>query len=93
MSQEELKTMTMQIFFGGGWCIMGFVQVVNSLDEDVLVFFETSFQEKLIAKLMNYTGKFRLKNRYRTNRFVFYAIIGFSSEIYPWNSLVRQRFN
>ena len=42
MSQKESKTMTMQIFFGGGWCIMGFVQVVNSLDEDVLVFFETS---------------------------------------------------
>ena len=42
MSQEQSKTMTMQIFLRGGWCIMGFVQVVNSLDEDVLVFFETS---------------------------------------------------
>ena len=41
MSQEESKTMTMRIFFGGGWCITGFVQVVNSLDEDVLVFFDS----------------------------------------------------
>ena len=73
---------------------MGFVQVVNSLDEDVLVSLKPhAIQEKLIAKLMNYTGKFRLKARYRTHRFVIHGIIRFSSEFYPCNSLVRQRLN
>ena len=54
---------------------------------------DDAIQEKLIAKVMNYTGKFRLKTRYRTHRFVINGIIGFSSEFYPCNSLMRQRLN